>query len=80
MVGSGRTHRPRAPPPGVLAVLARLSRLAEDFPELVETDLDPVIVRPDGAVCVDARVRLERRPSFDPYLRRLRRPSAAEGM
>ncbi|MGW2248706.1 bifunctional acetate--CoA ligase family protein/GNAT family N-acetyltransferase [Kitasatospora sp. NPDC001660] len=63
----------------VRCVLARLSRLADDFPELVEADLNPVIVRPDGAVCVDARVRLEPRPSFDPYLRRLRRPTAAEG-
>ncbi|MFJ9770596.1 GNAT family N-acetyltransferase [Kitasatospora sp. NPDC101157] len=63
----------------VRSVLTRLSRLAEDFPELVETDLNPVIARPGGAVCVDARVRLERRPTFDPYLRRLRRPSAAEG-
>ncbi|WP_395298220.1 GNAT family N-acetyltransferase [Kitasatospora hibisci] len=60
------------------SVLTRLSRLAEDFPELAEADLNPVIVRPDGAVCVDARVRLERRPSFDPYLRRLRRPAATE--
>ncbi|MFJ9841286.1 GNAT family N-acetyltransferase [Kitasatospora sp. NPDC101155] len=63
----------------VRSVLTRLSRLADDFPELVEADLNPVILRPDGAVCVDARVRLERRPSFDPYLRRLRRPAAAEG-
>ncbi|MFD8703419.1 GNAT family N-acetyltransferase [Kitasatospora sp. NPDC059648] len=63
----------------VRSVLARLSRLADDFPELVEADLNPVIARPDGALCVDARVRLERRPSFDPYLRRLRRPTAAEG-
>ncbi|MFF3110943.1 GNAT family N-acetyltransferase [Kitasatospora sp. NPDC057904] len=63
----------------VRSVLARLSRLADDVPELVEADLNPVIVRPDGAVCVDARVRLEPRPSFDPYLRRLRRPAAAEG-
>ncbi|WP_078860581.1 acetate--CoA ligase family protein [Streptomyces rubellomurinus] len=46
----------------VRSVLARLSRLAEDFPEFVEADLNPVIVRPDGALCVDARVRLERRP------------------
>ncbi|MFJ2866077.1 GNAT family N-acetyltransferase [Kitasatospora sp. NPDC087314] len=60
------------------SVLARLSRLADDFPELAEADLNPVIARPDGAVCVDARVRLEPRPSFDPYLRRLRRPALAE--
>ncbi|MBO1414509.1 bifunctional GNAT family N-acetyltransferase/acetate--CoA ligase family protein [Streptomyces sp. FH025] len=63
----------------VRSVLTRLSLLADDFPELVEADLNPVILRPDGAVCVDARVRLEPRPSFDPYLRRLRRPAAAEG-
>jgi hypothetical protein len=63
----------------VRSVLTRLSRLADDFPELVEADLNPVILRPDGAVCVDARVRLERRPSFDPYLRRLRRPAVTEG-
>ncbi|MFI8454710.1 GNAT family N-acetyltransferase [Kitasatospora sp. NPDC085464] len=61
----------------VRSVLTGLSLLAEDVAELVEADLNPVIVRPDGAVCVDARVRLERRPSFDPYLRRLRRPAAA---
>ncbi|MEU4298964.1 bifunctional acetate--CoA ligase family protein/GNAT family N-acetyltransferase [Kitasatospora aureofaciens] len=63
----------------VRSVLARLSRLADDFPELAQADLNPVIARPDGALCVDARVRLERRPSFDPYLRRLRRPAAVEG-
>ncbi|MEV7186389.1 bifunctional GNAT family N-acetyltransferase/acetate--CoA ligase family protein [Kitasatospora sp. NPDC093102] len=61
------------------SVLARLSCLADDFAELAEAELNPVILRPDGALCVDARVRLERRPSFDPYLRRLRRPAAAEG-
>ncbi|MFE5586047.1 hypothetical protein [Kitasatospora sp. NPDC056531] len=49
------------------------------FPELVEADLNPVIARPDGAVCVDAGVRLEPWPSFDQYLRRFRRPAAAEG-
>ncbi|MCX4690290.1 GNAT family N-acetyltransferase [Kitasatospora purpeofusca] len=59
----------------VRSVLARLSRLATDLPELVEADLNPVIARPDGAVCVDARIRLEPRPSYDPYLRRLRRPA-----
>ena len=32
--------------------------LAEDVPELAEMDLNPVIVTPDGAFCVDARIRL----------------------
>ncbi|MFD8749648.1 GNAT family N-acetyltransferase [Kitasatospora sp. NPDC059577] len=76
---SGTGGAPPVDLAAVRSVLARLSRLAEDFPELVETDLNPVIARRNGAVCVDARVRLERRPSFDPYLRRLRRPAAAEG-
>lgn len=70
-----------APPVDLAAVrdvLARVSRLATDLPQLVEADLNPLIARPDGAVCVDARVRLEPRPPFDPYLRRLRRPAAAQ--
>ncbi|MFF2750531.1 GNAT family N-acetyltransferase [Kitasatospora sp. NPDC058048] len=75
---TGSTGAPAVDLAAVRSVLARLSRLADDFPELVEADLNPVILRPDGALCVDARVRLERRPSFDPYLRRLRRPVAAE--
>ncbi|MEU9044663.1 MULTISPECIES: GNAT family N-acetyltransferase [unclassified Kitasatospora] len=75
----GRSGGPAVDLTAIRSMLARLSRLADDFPEVVEADLNPVILRPDGAVCVDARVRLERRPSFDPYLRRLRRPAAAEG-
>ncbi|MFB7667728.1 GNAT family N-acetyltransferase [Kitasatospora sp. NPDC056138] len=59
-------------------VLARISHLATDLPQLAELDLNPLIARPDGVLCVDARVRLEPRGSFDPYLRRLRRPAAAE--
>ncbi|PYC82645.1 GNAT family N-acetyltransferase [Streptomyces tateyamensis] len=55
-------------------LLARLSRLADDVPQLAEADLNPVIATPDALLCVDARVRLEPRHPFDPYLRRLRRP------
>jgi acetate---CoA ligase (ADP-forming) len=39
----------------------RLGRLAEDFGEVAELDLNPVIAGPDGCVAVDARVRLEAR-------------------
>jgi acetyl coenzyme A synthetase (ADP forming)-like protein len=45
-------------------VLHRLSRLADDLPELAELDLNPVIGLPDRAVVVDARVRVAR-----PHLR-----------
>jgi acyl-CoA synthetase (NDP forming) len=41
-------------------VLHRLSRLATDLPEVSELDLNPVLAGPDGAVAVDARVRLRR--------------------
>ncbi|HSC48706.1 MAG TPA: GNAT family N-acetyltransferase [Gaiellaceae bacterium] len=41
----------------------RLGRLAEDFPEVSELDLNPVIAGPDGCVAVDARVRVGPRPS-----------------
>jgi acyl-CoA synthetase (NDP forming) len=42
-------------------VVLRLSRLAEDLPQVAELDCNPVIALPDGCVVVDARVRL--RPS-----------------
>jgi acetyl coenzyme A synthetase (ADP forming)-like protein len=41
----------------------RLGRLAEDFPEVSELDLNPVIAGPDGCVAVDARVRVGTRQS-----------------
>lgn len=53
-------------------LLARLSTMATQLPQLVEADLNPVLARPDGVVCVDARLRLAPRRAYDPYLRRLR--------
>lgn len=40
-------------------VLLRLSRLAEDFPEISELDVNPLLAFPDGAVAVDGRVLLQ---------------------
>jgi len=53
-------------------VLMRVSRLADDLPEVTELDLDPVIARPDGVVAVDARIRVTPQVPQDPYLRKLR--------
>jgi acetyl coenzyme A synthetase (ADP forming)-like protein len=57
----------RGSPPSDQAALTdlvhRLGRLAEDFPEVSELDLNPVLATPDGCVAVDARVRLRTRPS-----------------
>jgi len=55
-------------------VLLRVSRLSDDLPEITELDLNPVIARPDGAVAVDARIRVEPQVPQDPFLRRLRLP------
>ncbi|UJB46080.1 bifunctional acetate--CoA ligase family protein/GNAT family N-acetyltransferase [Streptomyces sp. A1-5] len=52
-------------------LLARLSQMADDLPELAEAECNPVIARPDGSTVVDARVRLLPRRATDPYLRRL---------
>ena len=68
----GHPARPAGDLAGLREVLLRLSRLAADHPEIAELDLNPTIVRPDGVVAVDARVRLAPRRAWDPYLRRLR--------
>ena len=66
----------RGAPPADLAalenLLLRVARLAEDFPQVAELDLNPVIARPDGAYVVDARIHLMPAQPGDPYLRRLR--------
>jgi len=54
-------------------VLLRVSRLADDLPQVAELDLNPVIVRPDGAVAVDARIRVTSHHLADPFLRQLPR-------
>jgi hypothetical protein len=53
-------------------VLMRVSRLADDIPEITELDLNPIIARPDGAVAVDTRIRVISQAPRDPFLRRLR--------
>ncbi|MCB5180874.1 bifunctional acetate--CoA ligase family protein/GNAT family N-acetyltransferase [Streptomyces antimicrobicus] len=67
-------HRGAAPVDleGLRQLLARLSRMAGDLPQLAEADLNPVIARPDGIDIVDVRVRLAPSRAYDPYLRRLR--------
>lgn len=69
-----RAHRgrPAVDRAALLDLLTRVSRLADDLPELVELDLNPVMVRPDGAVAADVRIRLEANRPKHPYLRALR--------
>ena len=62
-------------PPADLAVLReillRVSRLADDLPEVAELDLSPVIARADGVSAYGARIRLTPVQAHDPFLRQL---------
>ncbi|HET8528679.1 MAG TPA: GNAT family N-acetyltransferase [Gaiellaceae bacterium] len=56
----GYRGAPPADEDALVDLLLRLSQLAEDLPEVAELDLNPVLALPDGAVAVDARVRVAR--------------------
>ena len=43
-------------------VVLRLGQLAEDLPELIEADCNPVVATPSGPVVVDARIRVAPEP------------------
>jgi acetate---CoA ligase (ADP-forming) len=60
---AGFRGTPAADPVALADLVLRLGRLAEDFPEVSELDLNPVIAGPDGCLAVDARVRLRTRTS-----------------
>jgi acyl-CoA synthetase (NDP forming) len=51
--------------------LLRVSRLADDLPEVSQLDLNPIVARADGIWCVDVRVRISPAEPKDPFLRRL---------
>ncbi|MCZ4124964.1 acetate--CoA ligase family protein, partial [Streptomyces sp. H39-S7] len=57
---------------GLRTLLLRLSRMAEDLPQLAEAVLDAVVAGPRDITTLNARIRLLPRRVHDPYLRRLR--------
>lgn len=46
---------------GLCDVVLRLTRLFEAVPELIEGDLNPIRVQPEGLIVIDARLRAQRR-------------------
>jgi acyl-CoA synthetase (NDP forming)/GNAT superfamily N-acetyltransferase len=68
---AGDRGTPPAATAGLADALLRVSRLADDLPEVSELDLNPVLARPDGVWCVDVRVRISPAEPRDPFLRRL---------
>jgi len=69
---TGYRGRPPADLTALQDLLLRVSRLADDLPELAELDLNPVICSPQGVATVDARIRLAPAEPEDPFLRKLR--------
>jgi acyl-CoA synthetase (NDP forming) len=69
LLGGGGT--PSANLAALKDTLLRVSRMADDLPQIAELDLNPVLARPDGAEVIDAQVRLQTAEPTDAYLRRL---------
>ena len=69
---TGHRGSPAADLRALRDLLLRVSRLADDLPEVTDLDLNPVIARPDGAFVVDARIKVTPYQPQDPFLRRLR--------
>ena len=67
----GQPGLPAADIGAVRDTLLRISRLADDLPQVAELDLNPVIARPDGVIAVDARIRVTSHHLADPFLRQL---------
>ena len=69
---SGHGGRPAADLAALQDMLLRVSRLADDLPQVAGLDLNPVIVRSGGGQVVGARVLVRPAQPADPHLRRLR--------
>ena len=67
----GRRGAPAADLAALRDMLLRVSRMADDLPQIAELELSPVIARPDGVQAVDARIRIQAAEPADAHLRRL---------
>jgi acyl-CoA synthetase (NDP forming) len=67
----GRRGVPAADLAALREMLLRVSRMADDLPQIAELELSPVIARPDGVQAVDGRIRVQAAEPADAHLRRL---------
>ena len=66
------THLAARRGPMLRELLLRVSRLADDLPEITELDLSLVRPGPAGVNSVDARIKVKLHEPYDPFLRKLR--------
>ena len=66
-----RHDGPEAARAAVVDAIVRVGCLAEQLPDVAELDLNPLIVRTDGCVVVDARIRMAPAAVIDATLRAL---------
>ena len=59
----GYRDKPPAAVDGVADVLIRLGRLAAEYPEIREFDINPLLADPNGVIALDARIRVAPAPS-----------------
>ncbi len=70
----GYRGAPKVDRQALVTVLERIAHVAEEIPELVELDLNPILVGPAGALVVDCKARLApRQPGPGPLFPALRR-------
>jgi acetyltransferase len=62
----GFRGRPPAAVDKLVETLVRLSYLAADLPEVAELDINPLLVTPEGAMALDARIVGDRGAAEDP--------------
>ena len=67
----GRPGAPAADLAALRDMLLRVSRMADDLPQIAELELSPVIARADGVQAVDGRIRIQAAEPVDAHLRRL---------
>ncbi|HYX85705.1 MAG TPA: GNAT family N-acetyltransferase [Gaiellales bacterium] len=60
---SGFRGYPPADVPALVDLVLRVAALAEDFPEVAELDLNPVMALGNDCVAVDGRIRIARAPA-----------------
>ncbi|RYE50832.1 MAG: CoA-binding protein, partial [Hyphomicrobiales bacterium] len=60
---NGYGDQPAANRADLVNALVGLSRLLEDFPDIIELDVNPLICDPDGVMALDARVVISSKPS-----------------